>query len=215
MPTPRATGEPGHRVDRLAAWDPLRKARPVSPAPALLGELQAVYDEVDAAFAGWSCPASTECCRFGITGREPYVTSIELLAVERALAARGGPIRQRTAAAAPAVATPKKRALPLADPVLAERRCPLLGDDGRCGIYASRPLGCRTFYCDRATAGGRVAHREVGAMVRRIQAIAARHETDGDRGRPLTRALGRPTRAAAGGPGSPRGTGGPSRGRRG
>ena len=56
----------------------------------LFADLEAGYRDADGLYAGWSCPASTECCRFGITGREPYVTSIELAAVRRAIAARGG-----------------------------------------------------------------------------------------------------------------------------
>ncbi len=147
---------------------------PVAP---LLAELEAVYADADALFAGWSCPASTECCRFGVTGREPYVTSIELYAVRRAVAARGGSAK---------VSKPKATSLPQARD---ERRCPMLDAGGRCSIYAARPLGCRTFYCDKATPFGRVRHQEISALVRRIQEIAARHEPEGDRGRPLTRAL--------------------------
>jgi Fe-S-cluster containining protein len=141
-----------------------------------LAELEALYREVDAAFAGWSCPASTECCRFGVTGREPYVTSVELALLERAVAARGG--RPKAS---------RDKRLPLAN----ERPCPLLSSDGRCTVYASRPLGCRTFYCERADAGHghAVAHREITAFVRAVQKIAARHRPDGDRGRPLTRAF--------------------------
>jgi Fe-S-cluster containining protein len=70
-----------------------------------------------------------------------------------------------------------------------ERRCPFLDGSGRCAVYAARPLGCRTFYCNRADAAGKVKQRDVNALVRRIQDIAARHEPDGDKGRPLTRAL--------------------------
>ncbi|MFS8066270.1 MAG: YkgJ family cysteine cluster protein, partial [Byssovorax sp.] len=69
------------------------------------------------------------------------------------------------------------------------RRCPMLTDAGRCAIYASRPLGCRTFFCDRASAAGKVRHREISALVRQVQEIAAQHEPAGDQGRPLTRAL--------------------------
>jgi Fe-S-cluster containining protein len=145
----------------------------------LLADLQAVYRDADLLHAGWSCPASTECCRFGVTGREPYVTSIELAAVRKAAAARGG---MRSWKKAP----PLGPSLPVVDE---ERRCPFLDVSGRCAVYAARPLGCRTFYCDRADAGGKVKQREVNALVRRIQDIAARHEPDGDKGRPLTRAL--------------------------
>jgi uncharacterized protein len=97
----------------------------------LLAELRDLYRSVDAALEGWSCASSTDCCRFGITGREPYPTAIEVAELERAVAARGG--------------IPKRRTLPLAT----ERRCMLLDDAGKCIVYASRPLGCRTFFCDR------------------------------------------------------------------
>ena len=149
----------------------------------LLAELAAVYRDAYALYAGWTCPASTECCRFGMTGREPYVTSIELLAVRRAIAARGG-ARAWKKAASGSIAG--RVTLPV---VRDERTCPLLDGAGRCAVYAARPLGCRTFFCDRAEPAGKVKQREVNALVRRIQEIAARHEPDGDKGRPLTRAL--------------------------
>lgn len=146
---------------------------------ALLADLEAIYRDVEASYREHRCPASTDCCRFGVTGREPYVTSIELAAVRRALAARGGRLSER------------RRALPLyPGDVRDERICPLLDRDGRCSIYAARPLGCRTFWCERSeTTGEPVGRDAVAAFVRRIQALAARHEHDGDRGRPLTRAL--------------------------
>ena len=153
----------------------------------LLGELAAVFRDADAAFEGWSCSASTECCRFGITGREPYVTSIELLAVRRAVAALGGARAYKRAVGAAAGASGSHRSLPLARD---ERPCPLLTSEGRCAVYASRPLGCRTFYCDAADKGAPVRHKEINGLVRRVQTIAARHEPGGDQGRPLTRALG-------------------------
>jgi Fe-S-cluster containining protein len=70
-----------------------------------------------------------------------------------------------------------------------ERRCAFLTDGGRCAIYAARPLGCRTFFCDRAVVDGGVKHERVRELVRRVQGVAARHRPEGDRGRPLTRAL--------------------------
>jgi Fe-S-cluster containining protein len=157
--------------------------------PELFAALSAVYRDADALFAGWSCPASTECCRFGITGREPYVTSIELAMVKKAIAARGGKTSWKRApqvAQDPAGASTSKVALPV---VREERTCPLLDASGRCAVYAARPLGCRTFYCDRAEPAGKVKQREVNALVRRIQEIAEEHEAGGDKGRPLTRAL--------------------------
>lgn len=141
-------------------------------ARALIAELARVYRDADALHAGTSCPGSTQCCRFGVTRREPYVTSIEVAAARRAIAARGG-----------------MRSWKRATGEAREGCCPLLTLDGRCAVYEARPLGCRTFFCGRATVSERVKQREVNALVRRIQEIAARHEPGGDRGRPLTHAL--------------------------
>jgi Fe-S-cluster containining protein len=143
----------------------------------LLGALRALYREVDALYAGGSCEASSECCRFGITGREPQVTSLELALVRRALAARGGML--------------KKRALPITDDGERERVCPLLDQKSRCSVYESRPLGCRTFYCARATLPRQPSRSELAAVVRKLQELAAQHERDGERPRALSRALER------------------------
>ena len=139
-----------------------------------LQALAEVYRDVDERYAGHGCPGSTECCRFGITGREPYVTSVEVAFLRRAIGARGGPL------------APKKKALPIAKD---ERTCPLLNRDARCAVYEARPLGCRTFWCDRADADVPVKQKELNGFVRRVQEIAAEHEPDGDKGRPLTRSL--------------------------
>ena len=153
---------------------------------ARLEELAAIYQAVDAAFAGWSCSSSTECCHFGITGREPYVTTIELAAIRRAIAARGGPVAIRAATER------SRRKLPMIppDPDHATGRCALLDAVGRCAVYAARPLGCRTFFCDRATAGTPVRQRDINGFVRLIEELSARQTPSDDRGRPLTRALG-------------------------
>jgi len=154
----------------------------------LFDELTAIYREVDVSFAGQTCPASTECCRFGVTGREPYVTSIELALVQRAIAARGGARalgRTPPPLAASEDTSRGKRRLTALD----ERVCPLLDEGGRCAIYTSRPFGCRTYWCERATGAADVDQRAINAFVRRIKDLAARHAPEGDLGRPLTRAL--------------------------
>jgi Fe-S-cluster containining protein len=144
----------------------------------LLNELRALYARADALFAGASCDVSTECCRFGVTGREPQVTSIELALVARAIAARGGQL--------PA----KKRALPLAHTNLRdERTCPMLDVHGRCSIYDARPLGCRTFFCNRADVPTPPGRRELKELVRDLQELASRHRTGGDKARAFTAAL--------------------------
>ena len=165
---------------------------------ALLAELFDIFEHAGALLADWTCPASTECCRFGLTGREPYVTSIELAAVKRELARIGGARAFRRAEPLAAQAAPahdKKRRLAMAAD---ERTCPLLGHDGRCAVYAARPLGCRTFFCERAsspsrarsTRGRTLPQRELNDLVQRVRAVAARHQHGGDLGRALTRALG-------------------------
>lgn len=148
---------------------------------AVLAELTALYAEVDARFAGWSCDSSTDCCHFGRTGREPYVTSIELALVKRALARSG-----RKAPTQAKTPQPARRALPIARD---ERRCPLLDDAGRCSIYQQRPFGCRTFFCERALPADKVSQRDINGFVARIRDLAAKLGDGGEEGRPLTRAL--------------------------
>jgi Fe-S-cluster containining protein len=150
-----------------------------SVAPAAreqLEELRALYARIDSALEGWGCETSTDCCRFGVTGREPYPTAVELAELERAVRARGG--------------LPKRRSLPIADD---ERRCALLGDDGRCLVYAARPFGCRTFFCERAR--GPVGERglpraEIAEVGRAIAALSARFAPADPGPRPLSRASG-------------------------
>ena len=96
-----------------------------------LSILQAASDVVD----GFSCECSTECCRFGVTGREPWLTRAEFDVVTAAVKAQG-------------------RRLPVPDDddgKDGEGRCVFLRPDDRCRVYAARPLGCRTFFCDRTT----------------------------------------------------------------
>ncbi len=165
MGGPRRNGP----VRRSASGDPAARAH--------LEQLRALYAKVDTALAGWSCETSTDCCRFGVTGREPYPTAVELAELERAVRARGG--------------LPKRRSLPLA---VDERRCALLGDDNRCLVYAARPFGCRTFFCERAR--GPVGERApsslpralISEVGREIAALSARFAPADPGARPLSRA---------------------------
>jgi hypothetical protein len=142
-----------------------------------------LYDEVDALVAGCTCrcanatdAADARCCQFGITGREPYPTPVELCEVDFALRARGAP-------QAPGAA--RRRGLPM----VAERQaCPLLSPEGRCTIYESRPFGCRTFFC----AGHEPPRRTrdaIKAIGRRIGDLASRAFPRDPLPRPFTRAL--------------------------
>jgi uncharacterized protein len=160
-------------------------------AETLLAELFEVYREVDEHLALATCPASTECCRFGRTRREPYVTSLELLAVERARRRSSGTGQRPLPLHDPRATKPS---LPLFEKVADEGLCPMLGPDGRCVVYAARPFGCRTFFCERADVPVPLPHKELLAFVRRIKELAIRHAPRGDEGRPLRNALGAPKR---------------------
>jgi Fe-S-cluster containining protein len=136
-------------------------------------ELLALYAQADALVESLACDCAardTRCCRFGITGREPYPTPVELEEIEHARAALG---RRRR--------SPRVR-LALAK----DRACPLLSNDGRCTIYASRPLGCRTFFCDESPAPADRA--EVQRVARAVASLSERF-APGEGPRPLTRAL--------------------------
>ncbi|MEI7894209.1 MAG: hypothetical protein WCI05_14035 [Myxococcales bacterium] len=135
---------------------------------ALLDELRALYADVDALMAPYSCDRSTDCCRFAVTGREPYPTPIEREAMVRALAARG---------------VSGKRARALRTATGPERSCPWLDDIGGCRVYEARPFGCRTYFCR-----GKVPRREVQTLARRLTELAAKHAPRDPFPCPLTQA---------------------------
>jgi Fe-S-cluster containining protein len=161
------------------------RRKPPDPDASLVGALERLYAEADALYRGYRCPGTTECCRFSITGREPYVTSLELWAVRRALGAQG--LGGRGSDRRDGPLSPRRRALPL-EP--GEGTCPLLARGGRCAIYPWRPLGCRTFWCDRAQGDAPVRQPTLNGLVRRLQELASVHQPGGELGRPLRRALG-------------------------
>ena len=152
-------------------------------------ELLALYAEADTLLAGWTCdcsagslpgePLQVRCCQFAVTGREPYPTAVELEEVRYAMRAAGIEVD----------ASRGPRRLPLAD-----RPCPLLSEAGRCRIYASRPLGCRTFFCQTAEPpyGARVKapRGDANAIGRRIADLSARFAPRDPHPRALTKSLG-------------------------
>ncbi|MBV9946172.1 MAG: YkgJ family cysteine cluster protein [Myxococcales bacterium] len=156
-------------------------------------ELMALYEEADRAVSGWSCRCAagdggreaSACCHFGRIGREPYPTAVELAEVHDAMERLTGrrPL--------PRAAT-EQRSLPVVD----LRPCPLLDGEGRCRIYASRPLGCRTFFCaDADTPGGpraRPLRDSLSSIGRRVADLSARFAPRDPHPRPLLRALARP-----------------------
>jgi hypothetical protein len=123
----------------------------VRTSPAL-----AVLQQADAALDGWSCDCSAECCRF--LAREPYVTEAEWALVAAELARQG-----------------RRMPAPRDD-----ERCPLLSADDRCTVYAVRPLGCRTFFCERGDGPGRYPRNALRPLARDLEDLSS-----GKRGRPL------------------------------
>lgn len=79
------------------------------------------------------CLASGRCCAFREHGHRLYLTGLEAAWTWMDLVRRSDPLPDAAARASGA----------------ASLRCPLLRD-GLCGAHASRPAGCRIYFCDRA-----------------------------------------------------------------
>jgi len=140
-----------------------RPARSRTPdkSPDPVAEVRAIYAELEGRAPHRDCTLRTGCCHFRITGRIPYLTRGEAEVAARGVRASG------------------RRALPEHP----DGACPLLhASSGRCMIYADRPFGCRTHFCDPA--GGPFARRDVIDLIRRLEAIDARMGGDGGRALP-------------------------------
>lgn len=114
-------------------------------------EVREVYTQLAQRPLERNCRQLTECCRFRLTGRTPYLTRGEAVVAAKAWRAAG---RTRL-------------------PEVLDGSCPMLqAETGRCLIYNDRPFGCRTHFC--AAAGGPYARREVADLIQRLEAIDAR-----------------------------------------
>lgn len=119
-------------------------------------ELRGLFLAANARYAGWDCARSGDCCQVTRTGREPYVWPVEWAMVQEGLRLAG-------------------RSLPLLP--RADGACPLLDEAGRCSLYAHRPLGCRTFYCERG-AGPRVTREDVTGLMQRLERVSLQRDPD-------------------------------------
>src|SRR5689334_4303773 len=132
-------------------WDDEDDSPPATGAVAetrALRELRAVYRQADAAYAPFSCPASGECCQLARTKRQPWLWYPEW----KLLSAR--------------------RPLP---PPREDGGCPYLDAAGRrCTVYADRPFGCRTFFCERIRGPARQPADTVDVLLRRLEAVSQR-----------------------------------------
>jgi len=127
-----------------------------SATDSLVAEVRSVYRDLAARPIERDCQLRTECCRFKLTGKTPYLTRGEALLAARALKATG------------------RKTLPARN----DGACPLLDpSNSRCLIYENRPFGCRTHFC--AAAGGPYPRREVIDLIRRLEAIDEQLGGDG------------------------------------
>lgn len=114
-------------------------------------EVRAIYAELAGRPIERACTMRGECCHFRQTGLTPYLTLGEALVAARGVRASG-----------------RKRL-----PERSDGACPLLHPvSGRCTIYAERPFGCRTHFCEAA--GGPYARREVSDLIARLDALDQR-----------------------------------------
>jgi Fe-S-cluster containining protein len=110
--------------------------------------VKAIYRELAERPIERNCIQRTECCRFRLTGRTPFLTKGEALVAAKAVRASG------------------RKQLPES----IDGACPLLNHaTGRCLIYEGRPFGCRTHFC--AAAGGPYARQEVVDLIHRLEDI--------------------------------------------
>lgn len=124
-----------------------RRAAPLTPSAAV-DAVKAIYRELAERPIERSCIQRTECCRFRLTGRTPFLTKGEALAAAKAVRASG------------------RKQLPES----IDGACPLLNHaTGRCLIYEGRPFGCRTHFC--TAAGGPYSRHEVVDLIRRLEDI--------------------------------------------
>ena len=124
----------------------------------ILGEVLAVYAELARRPVTRNCIARTECCQFRLTGLTPQLTKGEALVAAKGFRATG------------------RKELPGSP----DGACPLLKrDTGKCMIYADRPFGCRTHFCEAA--GGPYSRKEVLDLIRRLEDVDRQLGGDGPR----------------------------------
>jgi Fe-S-cluster containining protein len=113
-----------------------------------LTEVRAIYAELASRPVERQCIARTQCCQFRLTGLTPELTKGEALLAAKAFRATG------------------RKELPERE----DGACPLLQPDtGRCLIYADRPFGCRTHFCEAA--GGLIPRKEILDLIRRLEEV--------------------------------------------
>jgi uncharacterized protein len=124
-------------------------------------EVAGIYRELESRRWERDCQARTTCCRFQLTGEIPQLTKGEALFLAKGVRGSG----RRTVPTSP------------------EGACPLLGQDGKCLVYAHRPFGCRTHFC--AAAGGMLPRSGVIDLIRRLEVLDEKLGGNGPRALPV------------------------------
>jgi uncharacterized protein len=122
-----------------------------------LADVRAVYEDLARRPLPRQCTGLAQCCHFRLTGRMPHLTKGEALLAAQGVRASG-----------------RKELKPHPDGA-----CPLLGKDQRCTIYAHRPFGCRTHFCQAA--GGMYPRKHIADLIQRLEAIDESLNGDGPR----------------------------------
>jgi Fe-S-cluster containining protein len=121
-------------------------------------EVRAVYADLAKRHVTRNCIARTECCQFQLTGLTPQLTKGEALVAAKGFRATG------------------RKEIPESE----DGACLLLKrETGKCMIYADRPFGCRTHFCEAA--GGPYARKDVLDLIRRLEDVDRKLGGDGPR----------------------------------
>jgi Fe-S-cluster containining protein len=120
-----------------------------------MAAVKQIYAELAARPISRNCTGISECCRFKLTGRTPFITRGEALVALQGVKASG------------------RKTLPES----VDGACPLLKPDGKCMIYQHRPFGCRTHFCKLA--GGPYKREEVRDLIQALEAIDQKLGGDG------------------------------------
>jgi len=123
-----------------------------------MAEVRAVYADLAKRPLERNCVGRTECCQFKLTGLTPYLTKGEALVAAKGFRATG------------------RKELPERN----DGACPMLKPEtGKCMIYADRPLGCRTHFCEAA--GGEYPRKHVLDLIHRLEKVDQQLGGDGPR----------------------------------
>jgi len=114
--------------------DPVHIWQEAVREPEIDHAIRAVHEEIARATAQQRprCDVSGRCCRFEAFGHRLYTTGLEVAWTLARVHEQGGTLSFAEVRDAHANGT-----------------CPFLVE-GRCSIHASRPMGCRVFFCDES-----------------------------------------------------------------